>query len=164
MKSGSMIDRNVCLWMFGSLNTVMLHVYWFIGREIIEHEQQGAERAEYGEKAIKKLSKRLAGRFGKGCSASSLRRMRQFYQSFPNGSLLPEDMRGEQKRATLLSESQNSFDDSVLVERVKGGDSPLFLVCQRIGAPDRLDALRTPGQESRQRAGHRQYLSTLSAY
>jgi DUF1016 N-terminal domain len=51
----------------------MVHAYWLIGREIVEVEQQGKERAEYGDELIKHLSVRLAKRFGKGFSAPNLR-------------------------------------------------------------------------------------------
>ena len=43
----------------------MVHAYWLIGREVVEVEQQGKERAEYGEGVVKRLAVRLSERFGR---------------------------------------------------------------------------------------------------
>jgi predicted nuclease of restriction endonuclease-like (RecB) superfamily len=67
-----------------TVNTAMVEAYWQIGREIIEVEQAGSGRAEYGEQVIKKLAAKL----GKGFSLSGLKRMRQFFSVFPNGSTI----------------------------------------------------------------------------
>jgi hypothetical protein len=56
-----------------SVNTAMVHAYWLIGREIVEVEQSGKERAEYGEQAVRRLAERLSERFGKGFSTPPLR-------------------------------------------------------------------------------------------
>ncbi len=66
-----------------TVNTSMLLCYWEIGRLIIEEEQQGASRAEYGKKQLEQISNELTQRFGKGFDTSNLRRMRQFYKEFP---------------------------------------------------------------------------------
>jgi len=50
-----------------------------IGRRIVEHEQQGTERAEYGKRLLPDLSKRLTDEFGNGFSKSNLEYMRRFY-------------------------------------------------------------------------------------
>jgi predicted nuclease of restriction endonuclease-like (RecB) superfamily len=73
-----------------TVNTAMVQSYWLIGREIVEVEQAGEQRADYGEEVIQKLAARLMGVYGKGFSAQNLRRMRQFYQVFSSGSALPE--------------------------------------------------------------------------
>ncbi|WP_339885692.1 DUF1016 N-terminal domain-containing protein [Vreelandella maris] len=54
-----------------------------MGRLIVEHEQQGNSRAEYGKQQLQQLSKQLTERVGKGFEVRNLRNMRQFYQSFP---------------------------------------------------------------------------------
>jgi hypothetical protein len=82
-----------------TVNTAMVHAYWFIGREIVEVSQQGAERAGYGDDLLKKLATRLTGRFGKGFTLTSLKRMRQFYRAFPEGSALPIELGGPDKGA-----------------------------------------------------------------
>jgi len=57
--------------------------YWEIGREIVEFEQKGKSRGEYGEYLIERLSKDMAPKFGKGVSPTNLKMMRLFYQTFP---------------------------------------------------------------------------------
>lgn len=65
------------------VNQHMVQAYWHIGRLIVEQEQQGQERAEYGKRQLKLLSERLQGEFGKGFDVGNLRNMRQFYLTFP---------------------------------------------------------------------------------
>lgn len=84
-----------------SINTAMVHAYWLIGREIVEVEQHGAERAGYGEGLMKRVATRLSAKFGKGFSLASLKRMKQFYLAFPRGSALVGE--GEGKGSTALS-------------------------------------------------------------
>lgn len=61
----------------------MVQTYWEIGRLIVEDEQQGNTRAEFGKGVLKSLSTELTKEFGKGFDASNLRHMRQFYLKFP---------------------------------------------------------------------------------
>ncbi|MDT8389642.1 MAG: DUF1016 N-terminal domain-containing protein [Lentisphaeria bacterium] len=65
-----------------SINTIMVEAYWRIGQRIVEEEQQGESRAEYGQKLLKELSRRLADEFGKGFSVANLKNFRQFYLTF----------------------------------------------------------------------------------
>jgi predicted nuclease of restriction endonuclease-like (RecB) superfamily len=69
---------------YSSVNTVMVKTYWQIGRRIVEQEQHGKARAEYGEQLIVRLSRYLMDCFGKGFSVANLKNIRQFYQIFPN--------------------------------------------------------------------------------
>lgn len=57
----------------------MIETYWHIGRRIVEEEQNGEHRAEYGERIIENLSKQLTLRYGKGFSPRYLRSFRKFY-------------------------------------------------------------------------------------
>ena len=66
-----------------SVNQTMVSSYWEIGRLIVEDEQMGSERAEYGKKVMEQLSTQLTLDFGKGFDITNIRRMRAFYQSFP---------------------------------------------------------------------------------
>lgn len=63
-------------------NSILLHMYWQIGRLIIEDEQGGKEKAVYGKAVLKNLSKQLTQEFGKGFDESNLRNIRQFYLAF----------------------------------------------------------------------------------
>jgi len=65
------------------INKAQVLAYWEIGREIIEFEQKGKVRAEYGEELLRELSADMTVRFGKGFSERNLRNMRAFYLSFP---------------------------------------------------------------------------------
>jgi predicted nuclease of restriction endonuclease-like (RecB) superfamily len=67
-----------------TVNTAQVISYWLIGREILEEEQQGHQRAEYGEGLLKNLSQQLQADFGKGYSYSNLKYIRQFYLTFPH--------------------------------------------------------------------------------
>lgn len=69
---------------YHTINHTMLETYWNIGKEIIEEEQQGQERAEYGKEIIDNLSQELTDRYGKGFSSRNLRNMRPFYLLFSN--------------------------------------------------------------------------------
>ena len=66
-----------------SVNALMTAAYWEIGRRIVEFEQAGKERAEYGQALLKRLSVDLSARFGRGFSERNLEQMRLFYLSWP---------------------------------------------------------------------------------
>lgn len=65
-----------------SVNTILVQTYWQIGRYIVEFEQHGNERAEYGTQLFERLSKDLTIAYGKGFSRSNLLYMRKLYLSF----------------------------------------------------------------------------------
>ena len=76
---------------YKSVNFAMVTAYWNVGRLIVEDEQQGNTRAEYGKAILADLSKRLTDEFGKGFDERELRRIRQFYLVFPKwDALRPE--------------------------------------------------------------------------
>lgn len=61
----------------------MVQTYWQIGKRIVEEEQHGEARAEYGKQLLKQLSVALTTEFGKGFSVQNLYGFRQFYMTFP---------------------------------------------------------------------------------
>lgn len=65
-----------------SVNTILVDSYWQIGKYIVEFEQQGSNRAEYGDNLINRLSHDLTSQYGKGFSKSNLLYMRKFYSVF----------------------------------------------------------------------------------
>lgn len=69
---------------YQAINSAMIEAYWEIGKRIVEEEQNGNQRASYGQEIIKKLSIELTEEFGKGFSERTLREFRQFYNYFPN--------------------------------------------------------------------------------
>lgn len=67
---------------YRAVNFAMVQAYWRIGYLIVEHEQAGMERAEYGKALLEEVSVRLRTEFGKGFDVTNLRKMRQFYLLF----------------------------------------------------------------------------------
>jgi predicted nuclease of restriction endonuclease-like (RecB) superfamily len=75
-----------------AVNTNMVKTYWEIGQYIIEFEQKGVQRAEYGKSLLSQLSKDLKLIHGKGFSVSNIQRMRQLYVVFPICAELPHKL------------------------------------------------------------------------
>jgi predicted nuclease of restriction endonuclease-like (RecB) superfamily len=67
---------------YRAANFAMVQAYWHIGKLIVEDEQDGKQKAGYGEEIIEKLSERLSVEYGKGFNSSNLWYMRQFYSNF----------------------------------------------------------------------------------
>ena len=70
-----------------SVNASMTAAYWMIGRRIVEFEQSGEERAEYGSALLERLAEDLTVRFGRGFSRQNIQNMRLFYVSYPPGQI-----------------------------------------------------------------------------
>ena len=66
-----------------AVNSSLVETYWTIGQYIVEYEQGGSEKAEYGKRLLEQLSKDLSLLHGKGFGVSNIYRMRQFYLVFP---------------------------------------------------------------------------------
>ena len=81
-----------------SVNAIMTAAYWMIGQYIVEFEQGGKERAEYGTALVERLAVDLTERFGRGFSRQNIWQMRLFYQSYPP----------EQNLQTVSGESEYS--------------------------------------------------------
>jgi predicted nuclease of restriction endonuclease-like (RecB) superfamily len=77
-----------------TVDTEMVKAYWMIGRDIVEEEQQGKSRAEYGSKLLTSLSARLNQKYKKGFSISTLRDARQFYLTYTDHAI-QHAVRGE---------------------------------------------------------------------
>ncbi len=65
-----------------SVNSILVETYWNIGQQIVEYEQRGNDKAEYGSELLSKLSQDLRKLYGKGFSKSNIYLMRQFYLKF----------------------------------------------------------------------------------
>lgn len=107
-----------------SVNAALTAAYWLIGRRIIEFEQSGRDRADYGAALIERLADDLTARFGRGFSRQNLQHMRQFYLTYPpnrirqtvSGELAqtgPPEIRqtvsGESPLAASVAELQDAF-------------------------------------------------------
>ena len=71
---------------YRTVNTIMVQTYWQIGKRIVEQEQHGQNRANYGDYLITNLSRYLSDTFGKGFSEANLKNIRQFYVVFSDFS------------------------------------------------------------------------------
>ncbi|QNK85457.1 DUF1016 domain-containing protein [Aliarcobacter cryaerophilus] len=91
---------------YQTINTTMTQTYFQIGKRIVEEEQGGEIRAEYGSALLKNLSSELIKEFGKGYSEQNLKNMRQFYLIY-------------QKRETVSSEFKLSWSHYIFLTRIE---------------------------------------------
>ncbi|MDX4034969.1 PDDEXK nuclease domain-containing protein [Aliarcobacter skirrowii] len=91
---------------YQTINTTMTQTYFQIGKRIVEEEQGGEIRAEYGSALLKNLSSELIKEFGKGYSEQNLKNMRQFYLIY-------------QKRQTVSSEFKLSWSHYIFLTRIE---------------------------------------------
>lgn len=92
---------------YASVNSTMIATYWNIGRRIVEEEQHGKERAEYGSELIKMLAKELTHEYGSGFSERYLAYFRKFYVTIPDLQIL-------QTRLQNLSFSERDMESSII--------------------------------------------------
>lgn len=78
-----------------SINSAMVCAYFEIGRMIVEDEQRGAQRAEYGKATLKSLAAKLTEKFGKGFSAQNLANMRSFYLTYSSDKTIFQTVSGK---------------------------------------------------------------------
>lgn len=93
-----------------AVNSVMVQSYWEIGRLIVEDEQQGESRAEYGKQQLQQLSQQLTDRLGKGFDITNLRKMRTFYQAFPIRDALRLELSWTHYRTLLRIDNPQARD------------------------------------------------------
>ncbi|WP_114783291.1 PDDEXK nuclease domain-containing protein [Botryobacter ruber] len=125
------------LKVIASVNTTMVTTYFEIGRLIVEHEQQGEERAAYGKGTLKQLSIKLSDKFGKGFSVENLDRMRFFYKVYANqnsSTLLTNlsDKAPEANSATLSRNFQLSWSHYIKLMRIENPDERRFYEIESI--------------------------------
>lgn len=68
---------------YQAVNSILLQTYWQIGKLIVEDEQQGKSRAEYGKNVLESLAQQLMLEFGKGFDYTNLTNLRKFFLAFP---------------------------------------------------------------------------------
>ncbi len=94
-----------------AVDTVQVQTYWQVGRHIVEFEQGGQARAEYGKRLLPQLAEALTRDFGKGFDASNLRNMRLFFQAFPNCDALRHELRWTHYRLLLRVDDATARPD-----------------------------------------------------
>lgn len=90
---------------YRAANIAMVQAYWYIGKLIVEEEQNGKQRADYGKTLLKELSQQLSTDYGKGFDESNLRHMRNFYIINPKQDALRPELSWTHYRLLLKVES-----------------------------------------------------------
>jgi predicted nuclease of restriction endonuclease-like (RecB) superfamily len=88
----------------------MVEAYWNIGKKIVEVEQKGDAKAQYGSNLINELSKQLTSEFGKGFTLTNLKMMRQFYNVFPIHHTLCDQLSWSHYRLIMRIENEKARD------------------------------------------------------
>ena len=100
-----------------TVNHTMVLTYFEIGRMLVEEEQGGKERADYGKKVVKELSEVLTKEFGKGFSERNIEQMRQFYLVYSKSQTLSADS-SDQKPQTPSAELNLSWSHYLKLMRI----------------------------------------------
>ena len=95
---------------YKTINSIMVETYWNIGKIIVEEEQNGKERADYGEYLIKRLSERLTEEYGKGFNIANMKNIRQFYLTFPKSYALRSQLSWTHYRLIMRVDNENARD------------------------------------------------------
>ncbi len=93
---------------YRAANFAMVQAYWNIGKLIVEEEQNGEQRAEYGEALLEELSEKLTKEYKKGFSNRNLRHIRQFYRTFPKWNAVRSELSWTHYRLLLSVEDENA--------------------------------------------------------
>ncbi len=104
---------------YTAVNNAMVEAYWLIGKRIVEEEQQGSNRAKYGEELIQTLSKALTTDFGKGFSPTHLKNIRKFYivfSSLPIGQTVSDQSNSPIGQTLSAKLSWSHFERLIRVE------------------------------------------------
>lgn len=96
-----------------TVNTAMVQTYFEIGKLIVEEEQHGNVRAEYGKETLKNLSTKLTANYGKGFSVTNLKQMRDFYLTY-------------QIRQTVSDQFTLSYSHYLFLMRIDNPDERKF--------------------------------------
>jgi predicted nuclease of restriction endonuclease-like (RecB) superfamily len=91
-----------------AVNDAMVSAYWEVGRAIVEEEQRGEAKAEYGKYLIEGIARRLTAEFGKGFDQSNLRYMRLFYKAFPIRDAVRHELMWTHYRLLLRIENEQA--------------------------------------------------------
>ena len=110
-----------------SVNALMTATYWKIGQRIVELEQRGEARAEYGKRIIERLAKDLSDRLGRGFQKSNLFQMRAFYLTYPTlGASLSLEMTSPDIFQTLSEQFPLPWSHYVKLLSVKSPEARAF--------------------------------------
>ncbi|MBU4456483.1 MAG: hypothetical protein KKA65_03195, partial [Nanoarchaeota archaeon] len=89
------------------VNNILVNTYWLIGKQIVEFEQKGKERAKYGSQLLKKLSKDLKLKYGRGFSRRNIQSMRLLYLKYPKCQTLSGITDLEKGKCQIVSDKSH---------------------------------------------------------
>jgi predicted nuclease of restriction endonuclease-like (RecB) superfamily len=115
-----------------TVNKTMVYTYFEIGRTIVEEEQKGKERAEYGKQLLKGLSTKLTNEFGKGFSVTNLQQMKNFYNVY--GKQQTPSVKSADNKKSLIENAnfQLSWSHYLLLMRIDNPDERKFYEIETI--------------------------------
>jgi len=153
-----------------SVNALMTATYWEIGRRIVEHEQAGETRAEYGEEVLKRLARDLTLRFGRGFSRRNVQQMRSFYIAFTPDKIWQTVSAKSQSEAQSVNNSVHSDETARLDHKnretasLKSSANPTAPIRSTLSSKSDL-AIRqtTSGKSSTQETSRTSIWQTVSA-
>jgi len=140
-----------------TVNQTMVLTYYEIGRMIVEEEQNGKDRADYGKEVIKRLSIKLIADFGKGFSIRNIEQMRQFYKVYAKTQTLSAEfklswshylklMRIDDDKERNFYEIESSKNNWSLRELQRQYDTALYTRLSLSRNQDEIPELSTKGQ------------------
>src|SRR5881397_1870773 len=104
-----------------TVNALMTATYWLIGRHIVEFEQAGKSKAQYGEEVIDQLASDLTSRFGRGFTRSNLFNMRAFYSANPR---IVQTLSGQLQLPEKIQTASGKFVPAMRKSRVPTAQPP----------------------------------------
>jgi len=96
-----------------SVNVVLTAAYWEVGRRIVEFEQGGQQRADYGKRLLERLAKDLTEKFGRGFGYSNLNLIRQFYLTYKDRRPILQSLIGESQQETVQKRKRGSVSSAL---------------------------------------------------
>lgn len=140
-----------------TVNQTMVLTYYEIGRKIVEEEQNGKDRADYGKEVIKRLSIKLIADFGKGFSIRNIEQMRQFYKVYAKTQTLSAEfklswshylklMRIDDEKERNFYEIESSKNNWSLRELQRQYDTALYTRLSLSRNQEEILELSTKGQ------------------
>ena len=124
-----------------SVDFCRVRMYWELGQRIVEEEQQGLARAQYGSYLLKNLAHKLEGEYGSGFSLRQLERARQFYRAYPIASALRSQLNWSQYKMLISIEDKDNIVMVVASQYRANGFRHQWLY-QPLSGFYRADALR----------------------
>ena len=116
---------------YSAINYAMVEAYWLIGKRIVEEEQQGEKRAEYGKRILETVAEELTAEFGKGFSLRSIRDFRNFYLTFPELLSIRQTVSAESETSMLRTTfSKLSWSHFQAVLRVTNEKARLYYLIE----------------------------------